>query len=183
MMKFQKLVTLSLLLSVFCANLLVFPSLAQDEQEHKLRLSISIRNDYLLPIQRFPITVLFEIENIGNETFNGKATLEVETEKHSYTSKTFYISNLTKGEVYNNSTSYETDDEGRYWATVKIEADDLSRIFLYVGSTLEENAMRVKYTDSVFLYSLSISIAIFVALVTAIGVIIAYFRYRRKNQS
>jgi hypothetical protein len=177
-MNSRKLVFLFLLVSISASNLFVLPSHAQFEQPYQLRLSISI-SPFLLPVQHLPITVSFEIKNIGNKTFNGKATLDVKTEKHFYTTNTFMIVNLTKDAVYKNSSSYTTDDEGRYWATVTMESNDSTRIYLYVGSTLIDKATRLEYTDSIYLYGIALIIPAIVGLVTIIGVIVAYLTYRK----
>ena len=171
---------MSLLLSILAFNSLILSSQAYEKQEHQLRVSTSIRSNLLFPIQTFPITVSFKIENIGNSTFDGKVTLELKTKEGYYSPKEFQVTDLGKDEVYKNSCSYATDHEGRYWATLEIEASDLSRIALYSRSILEQNASRVKYTDSIYLYSLGISVAIFVALVTVVSVMIAYLKYRKE---
>jgi hypothetical protein len=131
-----------------------------------------------------PITVSFEIENTGNKTFSGKVTLEVTHEKGSYPLQVLITANLSKGEVYRNSTSYATDYEGRYWTRVKIEADDLSPIDLYVGQTLVTNGSRVSYDGaSAYLYSLPISVTIIGVALSAIGGTIAWQARRKKGPS
>ena len=132
-------------------------SFAQITQQHQLRISVG----YIHPeefYQGIPLTVQFEIENIGDTVFEGKATLEMKTEKYTYTSKEFQISSLDIGGFYTNSNTYLTDDDyGRYRTTLRMESNNImDKISFYEGTTLKDEGNRVRYETSIFVKSYDI---------------------------
>lgn len=155
-----------LFLSVF-----IFPC-QSIEREYSLQISTRISYGYRLRVQTFPLTVSFELENVGDETFNGVLVLEAKTDKHSFSPVEFHISNLTSGSIYKDSTPFRTDDEGTYWFTFKIESDDLSKIKLYQDSELVDQGIRVKTTTSTYLYPFSSFLTAVIVVLTAIGIIV-----------
>ena len=179
-MRKKELLFIFLFVVILFTNRFTHVSHAQNGEEHQLRISITIKSNLLFPIQTIPIRVSFNLENIGNTTFNGKVTLEIRTEKSTYNPITFPITNLTKNEVYKNSSSFATDDAGRYWATLKIEADDFTRIALYSDSELVDNAFEVQTKKSIYLYELYLVIIGLGVVGTFVSVLVALI-YRRRE--
>lgn len=127
-----------------------------------------------------PISVSFQLKNVGNETFGGTATLRASTDKHSYDPITFNITNLATNETYSNSTSYSTTDEGNYYFTLEIGSNDFSsNVKLYQGSTLLNQA---SIRANVFLHSFAEFIAILAIIIGAIvAIIVGVYTVKKKK--
>lgn len=162
-------------------------SSCQAIEEKEYSLQIKITSSCSIPYQSvFPIVVTVELSNMGNETFNGTLTIEGETKDGHYGQSKYSISNLTKGVIQVYIYSVSTDYAGRYWFTINIEEEHLSRIKLYQDSTLIDEAMRVRATSSIFLHSFTEFIAIVGIIVGAIvSLIVVAITYvsRRKGKS
>jgi len=172
-----KLTLFFLLQLLFISNISVFCYEAYDEEEYDLQITVRISP---IRIQYVPLTVNFELKNIGNKTFDGRVTLITTTEEGSYSPQKFLVANLTKNEIYENRTRYATDDAGRYWFTFEIEASDLSRIKLFTNSKLEDQGIsRVEFKESVYMFPFSLVIAIIAGIVIPLLGLLLY--YKRKK--
>lgn len=152
---------------LFLFSNLVSSSQAIGEIEYSLQIKVT--TSCRIPYQSVSqIYVDVELTNLGNETFNGTLTIKGRTKDSSYTSREYPISNLTKDVVLAYMYSVSTDYAGRYWFTIEIEEEHLSRIILYQDSRTIDEGNRVKTTSSIFLRSFSEFIAIVGIVVGAI---------------
>jgi hypothetical protein len=162
--------------------------LAYEQKTYSLQITLdaSCRIPFFNYQSVAPIDVSFQLKNIGNETFNGTLTLEAKTDKgHSWNAIEYDIENLASNEVYSNSTSYASVDDGLYYFTVDIEPNDtFSNIKLYQGSSMITEGFRVHTNTSILLHSFTEFIAIVAIVVTIILAIIGFAieRNRRKKR-
>lgn len=173
-----KKVVLFIAICLFLLSNLISSSQAIGEIEYSLQIKVTTSS--LIPYQSVsPIVVNVELTNMGNETFNGTLTIKGRTKDSSYTSREYPISNLTKDVVLAYMYSVSTDYEGRYWFTIEIEEEHLSRIILYQDSRLIDEGNRVKAEDSIFIRSFSQFIAIVGIVVAIVSIAVTIYLKKR----
>jgi hypothetical protein len=162
--------------------------LAYEQKTYSLQITLdaSCRIPFCNYQSVSPIDVSFQLENTGNETFNGTLTLEASTDKkHSWNAMYYNIENLAPNDVYSNSTSYSSIDDGLYYFTATIVPNaTLSNIKLYEGSNMIAEGDRVHTGTTISIHSFTEFIAIVAIVVTIILAIIGFAiqRNRRKKR-
>jgi hypothetical protein len=163
---------IAFLLILLASGLSPKPSFGYGETTYSLQVTLNASPSisFLNYQSIVPIDVSFQLKNIGNRTFNGTVTLEASTNKHTYDTLQFSVTNLMVNETYKNSTSYSTTDEGNYYFTLRIVSNDYSTINLYQDSSLRNEGVRVSTSTSAFFHSFTEFIAI---MAIAVGAIVA----------
>lgn len=165
-------------LIVFLSLSILPPCLSINEIDYELQIKVTIEG---IPLQFASQKVNFEIVNLGDKTFSGILTLDVEGEDASYVMKEFQISSLQKGKSYANSSSYAIDDEGRYWFTFEIYSNDFGRIRLYLDSTPQDEANRVRHACSKYMFPFYLTVTLVVAIVGSIVIPIVLINRRKSH--
>jgi hypothetical protein len=128
----------------------------QNRTTYKLRCIMSHTPNS--PVQTQEVLISFALENLGDNAFNGTATLRVHNEKRTYGDWVTPIVNLTNSSSQNVTVPYTANDNGFWWATVVISTDDYSNILqVYAGSDTKADTAN-SASDSFYVLSLDTQI-------------------------
>jgi hypothetical protein len=136
-----------LFLILICFSLLTFPAYAQ-AQPKTVRCTITYSPSE--PHQGETITIFVNIENIGNVTFSGTATLSLTSgmnagQTMSYAGSTLNLTNFAPNTAQNRTTTYTAYNEGVYTVLLIISSNDFSYVNVYVGSTLQTSSPQIQF--------------------------------------
>lgn len=156
-MKTKGLITVLLCLLLMLLVLgLSYQCLAQNRTTYRLRCIVW--HSPSSPVQTHDVAISFTLENLGDNAFNGTATLRVNNEKRTYGDWVVQIINLTNSTSQNLTLTYTANDDGFWFAKVVISTDDYSNILqVYAGSDTKPDTAN-SASDSFYVLSLDTQI-------------------------